>query len=497
MPVGGSFENEEITYVDGTFEDAVGLSPESQGTAAMGNQFDMPFGADSFVAHSCAIWGYPGTSGETTLKAFPFSAGSPSFDFSYSMPITLVEGQWNVFDLGWEFQNSFVLTIDVSSTISLALDFDNAEAQKSWSNLSGWQTWAQVVEENPDANLTDGVFGINATVTSVGGDTPVFNVYRSVNGSNFSIMFNGNALDINQYTDNTVQNNNEYCYQVTAVYSGEESDPAGPVCVTPEAQTIYEIAYDDGDPEGEVNSGPFNPLCVKFTPESYPVDIYRASFYCVGPSNGVAFVNIWDDDGENGMPGTMLLENEPVQFAGGVWTPVQLNNENIVISEGSFYVGWMETDQTPPIGLDIDNSSENSFIDVGLGFGLEPLGNYIEGAIMIRAEVDSANALSADDNLDLGLPVSFALDQNYPNPFNPVTTISFSMLESGIADISVYDLSGRMVKTLLSKTLESGYHSIQFNASNLSSGMYFYNILVSGSGGKSLFSSTRKMILMK
>ena len=66
-----------------------------------------------------------------------------------------------------------------------------------------------------------------------------------------------------------------------------------------------------------------------------------------------------------------------------------------------------------------------------------------------------------------------------------------------MADISVYDLSGRMVKTLLSKTLESGYHSIQFNASNLPSGMYFYKILVSGSGGKSLFSSIRKMILMK
>ena len=197
------------------------------------------------------------------------------------------------------------------------------------------------------------------------------------------------------------------------------------------------------------------------------------------------------------MPGTMLLENLPVQFAGDVWTPVQLNNENIVITEGSFYVGWMESDQTPPIGLDSDNSSENSYIDLGLGFGFEPFGNYFEGAMMIRAEVDSANALSANDNLDLGLPVSFALDQNYPNPFNPVTTISFSMLESGMADISIYDLSGRMVKTLLGKTLESGYHSIQFNASNLPSGMYFYSILVSGSDGQSLFSSTRKMILMK
>ncbi len=195
--------------------------------------------------------------------------------------------------------------------------------------------------------------------------------------------------------------------------------------------------------------------------------------------------------------GQSLWRNVPVQFAGGVWTPVSLSNQDIVITEGSFYVGWMESEQTPPIGVDSDNPSDNSYIDLGLGVGFEPFGNYFEGAMMIRAEVDSANALGADDNLDLELPVSFALDQNYPNPFNPVTTISFSMLESGVANISVYDISGRKVKNLLGQRLVSGNHSIKFNASDLPSGMYFYSIIVNGSGGQSLFSSTRKMILMK
>ena len=225
------------------------------------------------------------------------------------------------------------------------------------------------------------------------------------------------------------QNNNNIESSNSNIF-GEEGAPAGPVCVTPEAQTIYEIAYDDGTDETSINSGPFNTLCVKFTPGSYPVDLYRTSFYCVGSSNGVAFVNIWDDDGENGMPGTLLLENFPVQFAGGMWTPVLLINQNIVINEGSFYVGWMESDQTPPIGVDSDNSSNNSFIDLGLGFGFEPFGNYFEGAMMIRAEVDSANVLSADNNFGQGLPISFALEQNYPNPFNPTITIAFSLPRS-------------------------------------------------------------------
>ncbi len=116
---------------------------------------------------------------------------------------------------------------------------------------------------------------------------------------------------------------------------------------------------------------------------------------------------------------------------------------------------------------------------------------------MIRAEVDSANVLSSGDNIDQGLPVIFSLEQNYPNPFNPATTISFSLPEGGMTDISIYDISGRKVDSMLRQTLIPGNHSFIYNASDLPSGMYLYNIVVSGMNGKSLFSSTRKMILMK
>ena len=318
-----------------------------------------------------------------------------------------------------------------------------------------------------------------------------------MNGSDFNLMFNGGSLEDNFYMDNTVQNGNEYCYEVTSIYSGDEGNPAGPACAVPEAQTIYEIAHDDGTDETSINSGPFNTLCVKFTPGSYPVDLYRASFYCVGSSNGVGFVNVWDDDGDDGMPGTLLVENLPTQFAGGVWTPVALSSQDVVIDEGSFYVGWMESDATPPIGVDSDNSADNSYIDLGLGVGFEPFGNYFEGAIMIRAEVDSANVLSAENTFNQEAPAYYSLDQNYPNPFNPVTTISFSLLEGGKTEISIYDISGKKVESILSRSLASGNHLIKYNASNLPSGMYFYKIVVIGDNGRSLFSSTKKMVLMK
>ena len=490
MPAGGSYDNEELSFVDGTFEDAIMMS---SGTSVMGEYFDMPYGAETVYANSCSVWGEPGFSGATTLYGFPVQAGLPQDEATYTVQVTLQEGQWNNFDLGWTFSGDFVLAIEISTTVGIGIDADNFPGQYSWANLGGWQPWTEVAYEY---GLTDGEFGITANVTTEGGGTPVFNVYRSSNGSDFNIMFNGSDIDNNQYEDNTVQNGSEYCYQVTAVYGENEGNPAGPECAIPEAQTIYEIAYDDGTDETSINAGNMNPLCVKFTPNNYPVDLYRATFYCVGTSSGVGFVNVWDDDGDDGSPGTLLVENLPTTFAGGYWTPVPLTSYGIVIEDGSFFVGWMETDQTPPVGVDSDSPSSNSFIDVGIGAGFEPFGNYFEGAMMIRAEVDSANALAGND-LEASVPENFELKQNYPNPFNPVTKIDFSLISGGIVQVSLYDMVGRKVKDMIDQYMDSGHHSYVLDARGLTSGMYFYSMKVKGQDGSSIFSSTKKLVLLK
>jgi len=89
------------------------------------------------------------------------------------------------------------------------------------------------------------------------------------------------------------------------------------------------------------------------------------------------------------------------------------------------------------------------------------------------------------------LPVGYSLKQNVPNPFNPTTTINFTMGETGAASLKVYDLSGREVATLVNGNVERGEHSVAFDASNLSSGVYFYTLQVAGSA------ETHKMVLMK
>lgn len=101
----------------------------------------------------------------------------------------------------------------------------------------------------------------------------------------------------------------------------------------------------------------------------------------------------------------------------------------------------------------------------------------------------SPNTSSAADNPTV--PVSTALFQNYPNPFNPETIISYELKENSSVRLCVYDILGREVASLVNGPQNAGMHKIVFNASGLSSGIYFYE-LVSGS-----FYSSKKMQVIK
>jgi hypothetical protein len=88
-------------------------------------------------------------------------------------------------------------------------------------------------------------------------------------------------------------------------------------------------------------------------------------------------------------------------------------------------------------------------------------------------------------------PEEFSLSQNYPNPFNPSTTINYSVAKEGFVSLTVYNLIGSKVATLVSEYQSSGKYSVQFDGSKLASGIYFYKL----ESGK--FSAFKKLILMK
>ena len=88
-------------------------------------------------------------------------------------------------------------------------------------------------------------------------------------------------------------------------------------------------------------------------------------------------------------------------------------------------------------------------------------------------------------------PLAFTLDQNYPNPFNPSTTINYSINDAGAVNISVYNLMGQKVATLVDENKAAGQYNVRWNAAGVASGMYYYRI---EAGGQSI---TRKMTLIK
>ncbi len=117
-------------------------------------------------------------------------------------------------------------------------------------------------------------------------------------------------------------------------------------------------------------------------------------------------------------------------------------------------------------------------------------GNGIELVKLQHSPLTSANE-------GPGTPTTFALHQNYPNPFNPSTTIGFSVSQSGPAMLEIYDVTGRLVRTLLSGNVAAGQHTAQWDGrddrgSSVGSGVYFYRLRA---GANSV--ASRKMLLMK
>ena len=94
-------------------------------------------------------------------------------------------------------------------------------------------------------------------------------------------------------------------------------------------------------------------------------------------------------------------------------------------------------------------------------------------------------------NTNLKSPVDFRLFQNFPNPFNPSTRIEFTMPITEYVLIEVYNIIGQKVRTLIDQKMQAGNHAVEFNAPNLASGIYFYQI----QAGQ--FQDVKKMILIK
>ena len=122
---------------------------------------------------------------------------------------------------------------------------------------------------------------------------------------------------------------------------------------------------------------------------------------------------------------------------------------------------------------------------------------FIMADIGVDTVVKFVNHLrSTVDIKDINTPEKFRLNQNYPNPFNPITTLKYDLSQDAFVDLTIYDMLGNIVSTLVNENQNSGSKSVQWDATNdqgdlVSAGVYLYNIQVGN------HNQTKKMILLK
>ena len=248
---------------------------------------------------------------------------------------------------------------------------------------------------------------------------------------------------------------------------------------------------------------------------------------CAPDSNTVYLLSSVDP------PGTDLLDVYFIQSTdrGTTWgSPVRINDDSStsawqwfgtmsVAPNGRIDVVWLDTRDDPGTYLSslyysysMDNGltwSSNQRLsqsfDPHVGWPQQQkMGDYFHMVSDISgAHLAWAATFNSEEDVYYGFisaptsvpafntPLTFSLDQNYPNPFNPTTHFGFRIAEFGFVTLSVYDLLGREVATLINEEKHTGAYSVTWNAVGFSSGTYFYRLQVGN------FTSTRRMVLVK
>ncbi len=142
-------------------------------------------------------------------------------------------------------------------------------------------------------------------------------------------------------------------------------------------------------------------------------------------------------------------------------------------------------------GLIGSDSEMNDFITINPSNGSGTIIGSIGLQNILGLAYTESSPTSVENEIANNIPTEYALYQNYPNPFNPSTKIGFQIPNFGAVSLKVYDLLGREVAVLVNEEKQSGFYEVQFDASKLSSGIYYYK-LVSGN-----FIETNKMVLIK
>ena len=141
-------------------------------------------------------------------------------------------------------------------------------------------------------------------------------------------------------------------------------------------------------------------------------------------------------------------------------------------------------------------TSDSFYVDLDIASGAWQY--WVTAVDSAGNESESSEIVSVmlSNDQEVAIPTVYSLEQNYPNPFNPSTQIRYALPEDAMVTISIYDMMGRKVRTLVNQSMSPGYHTTLWNATNdnglpVSAGMYIYTIHAGS------YHHMKKMVLLK
>jgi hypothetical protein len=185
--------------------------------------------------------------------------------------------------------------------------------------------------------------------------------------------------------------------------------------------------------------------------------------------------------------------------------PVELLNFAAIAGDGEVTLNWITASENNNDHFEIERdgaavarvrgsgttSEQHSYHFTDQGLNNSQRYEYTLVSVDGNGNRATTATVNAVPNANAAVITEYALRQNYPNPFNPNTSIGFDLVEAGTANLKVYNLMGQEVATLVSGELSAGRHQVNFDATNLPSGIYLYRLKVNG------FVSEKKMLLLK
>lgn len=187
--------------------------------------------------------------------------------------------------------------------------------------------------------------------------------------------------------------------------------------------------------------------------------------------------------------------------------PVTISEFNASVNKNNVKLSWKTEMELNNSGFDIERKTngESNWKKIGFvqGYGTtnEPKNYSYEdkkvqtGIYRYRLKQNDYNSsfeyFELQQDVTIAKPAEFSLSQNYPNPSNPKSIIEYQVPEKTLVNISVYNMLGQLVSSIVNEIKEAGTYSVEFDGTNLSSGTYFYRI------SSGTYTAVKKLILVK